>query len=478
METKLELRLPANRADALAPWLRALDPASVADVLELGQKAYAAVSAALAVGKEPAAAAVWEDLAKRHEEERREFSKQIEKLKTTLAEEARHSRQREEEAEHRGKQEAAAELARLRNSLEEQQECHRLREEAALRAAHDDNEAFRSLIKSCQAEKDRALREAAQHHRESFLRPLEVLTANVASLTAKQGSQATGDQLVYDVHAGLNLGKLVPKGHDHVWCWKSLRTLVEVKSAPRLHSIHDLEHHVAKLSEAASEGTVNSAMFISLKAKVPGKASFAVEFVAGLPVIYVGGASDASAVELAFYAAAKLLPQLVTEGDEHSKQPDSNPLGRQPSFSELAAVKSFVLASCEVLRSLQRRIEDLDRAHESIGNSVCQLKVIKSGLFASLGAVRTAVPALTHEPEPLHAARPCTILTKVCDYYRNTSSWPTQWKDVGLKRDSLVVRAATREKKSLAHFVEVARNTMETVANSTTFENEHENIDE
>jgi len=467
-EATLELRVPTARAQCITPWLASLSPEATADVLELGQKAYAAVSAALAAGSDAAAKAAWEEASRQREAEKKRLQERLEVLEEDAAESARRCREREDVAAAAGREAAATEVAALQRIVEALRADQRQREEAALKAAHDDNEAFRVLLKSCQTDKEGALREAAQHHRESFLRPLEALSSAVGALTRTSTSVGQfGENVVYDVHAGLNLGVLedkrketrTPGNEDYLWSWRALRTTLEVKNVSRLHSVHDMEKHVAKLSEAAACGSANSGLFISLKARIPGKPLMSVDYVAGLPVIYVGGAGDAAAVELAFYAAAQMLPMLVTGGSGPGTT-GGPPVAPATSAAELDAMRVHLLYSCEALRSLQRRIEDLERVARTIGSTAEGLRKVKAGLFDALAAVRTAVPALTQEPEPAQAARPCEIMTRVCDFYRDSGKWPTQWKDVGLKRDSALVRGATREKKKLCHFVAVAVDTL------------------
>jgi hypothetical protein len=463
---KLELKVPAGRAQCITPWLASLGPDATADVLELGQKAYAAVSAALAAGSDAAARAAWEEASRQRESERKRLQDRLDALEADAAESARRCREREEDAARQGRAAAATDLAALRSEVDALRTDQRQREEAALRAAYDDNEAFRALVKSCQADKDTALREAAQHHREGFMRPLEALSSAVGALTKTATAVGQlGENVVFDVHSGLNLGVLedrrkdnrTPGNEDYLWVWRALRTNLEVKNVNRLHSVHDMEKHVAKMSEAASSGGANSGLFISLKARIPGKPLLSVDYVAGLPVLYVGAAGDPGAVELAFYAAAQLLPTLVSGGAGSAKA--IVPAG-SASAAELDAMRVHLLSSCEALRSLQRRIEDLDRVGRTVGSTAEGLRKVKAGLFDALAAVRTAVPALTQEPEPAQASRPCEIMSRVCDHFRDAGKWPTQWKDIGLKRDSALVRAATREKKKLSHFVAVAVDTV------------------
>jgi hypothetical protein len=104
-------------------------------------------------------------------------------------------------------------------------------------------------------------------------------------------------------------------------------------------------------------------------------------------------------------------------------------------------MRVYLLSSCEALRSLQRRVEDIEREERTVGSTAEGLRKVKAGLFGALAAVRASVPAITQEPEPSQAARPCEIMTRVCDFFRDAGKWPTQWKDIGLKRDSALVRA-------------------------------------
>lgn len=286
----------------------------------------------------------------------------------------------------------------------EQFQHERARQECSLREeverARNDRQWLQDKLDRTTAEKDQIRIEAEQ----TRARLMEEQREFMQSLCGTSSSIGRiGENIVTQVVAQMNLGTWEDTHTcptegvaDGIWRLEAndtirLCALVETKNVNILNSKKDIGKFWDDVSAAIRQDTINAAVLISLRARIPNTRQINLSWYKGIPVLQASRSSDdalpaAVLVELAFSALAAAWPMInrTDRGEDKDAVLD-------------AVVKQYENQMLE-LEKLSKRIESIDRTGISLRREAVALSKIRQAIVDSVNQLRLQFPCLTPEP--------------------------------------------------------------------------------
>lgn len=212
-----------------------------------------------------------------------------------------------------------------------------------------------------------------------------------------------GENIVTQVVAQMNLGTWedthtcpMEGVADGIWRLEAndalrLCALVETKNVGVLNSKKDVGKFWDDVSAAIRQDTINAAVFISLRARIPNTRQINLSWYKGIPVLQASRSSDdalpaAVLVELAFSALAAAWPMI-----------NRTERGEDKDIVLDAVVKQYENQMLE-LEKLSKRIESIDRTGISLRREAVALSKIRQAMVDGVNQIRLQFPCLIPEP--------------------------------------------------------------------------------
>lgn len=171
-----------------------------------------------------------------------------------------------------------------------------------------------------------------------------------------------------------------------------LCALVETKNVSTLNSKKDIGKFWDDVTAALRQDTINAAVFISLRARIPNSRQIDLSWYKGIPVLQASRSSDDSLpaavlVELAFSALASAWPMINRAADREENK----------DVVLEAVVKHFESQMME-LEKLSKKIESIDRAGIALRRDAVALTKIRQSMVDGVNQLRLQFPCLVPEP--------------------------------------------------------------------------------
>jgi hypothetical protein len=295
----------------------------------------------------------------------------------------------------------------LQDSLEQR---HRAELEAKERQLAEAQQWHREQSERMQQEKEAS----AARYADDLRRLLEQQQAALSRFTGTSSHVGqAGEALVADVFSQLDLGDLEDltnvrgAGHeDFLWRWtpppgvhgEELRCSVEVKNVASLHSKKDIGKHHERLHEALAKGSINAAMFLSLRAKIPNCVSrVSLRTDSGVPVLYVYRTSEDSSVtaeglvELGFRFLAQMWPEWCRRA---SCGEDVDAAAASARVQALQAAAALLDRQVEGLEALGRQLTSMAKLCDGLRKEVHKLQKTRDDMWRDISRTYAAQPEL------------------------------------------------------------------------------------
>ena len=301
--------------------------------------------------------------------------------------------------------------------------------------------------KAADANRFYAEKESILSQYQDFLRSCAATASSDNTAVGKMG-----EDFVSAVHASMDLGswedtsKRPEEGcADAVWTLdfpssRKMRALVEIKNVATLHSVKDLQKFENDVSQAAKLGSINAAVLVSLRARVPGKKQMDISLRQGIVVAYLSRAADdplpaETLVRLGFYSMASIWPLLQFhrgDSDQHS--------------SALQNASAFLDEQLLKAQKLSKSIDDLEKQCRNLRRVSVDLKKTRDSMVNGVECLRTQFPQLQPEcEEPDKGLADPWISPGAQELLRLVVAWkdahggryPKSWADLGALPESV-----------------------------------------
>jgi hypothetical protein len=247
------------------------------------------------------------------------------------------------------------------------------------------------------------IQEKATIH-QSYVQKLEpMIEANQHALQSF-GTRSTtrtgviGENLVYDVFAGLNMGYLQDQRHskdvgceDYLWTNQGLVCSVEVKFAERLHSQHDMQKHVTRIQEASRSSKANCALFLSLKCPIPNTKEIDIKIINGIPVVYISGGGNK---ELTPHAVARLGFQIMNTTWSYLKTNMSDEINEVLASQMIDSVSEHFEKQLLMLVNVEREVQNLTKQANSLLRTAEKLNKLRTDMVNDITSMQIRYPEL------------------------------------------------------------------------------------
>ena len=247
------------------------------------------------------------------------------------------------------------------------------------------------------------LQEKATIH-QNYVQKLEpMIEANQHALKSFGARSTTrtgeiGEDLVYDIFAGLNMGYLQDQRHskdvgceDYLWIHQDLVCSVEVKLAERLHSQHDMQKHVTRIQEASRSSKANCALFLSLKCPIPNTKEIDIKIINGIPVVYISGGGNK---ELTPHAVARLGFEIVNSTWSYLKTNMSEEINDVMASQMIDHVSEHFEKQLRKLVDIDKEVQGLTKQANLILRSAERLNKMKTDMVNNITSMQISYPEL------------------------------------------------------------------------------------
>ena len=207
-----------------------------------------------------------------------------------------------------------------------------------------------------------------------------------------------GENLVYDVFAGLNMGYLQDQRHskdvgceDYLWTNQDLVCSVEVKFAERLHSQHDMQKHVTRIQEASRSSKANCALFLSLKCPIPNTKEIDIKIISGIPVVYISGGGNK---ELTPPAVARLGFEIMNTTWSYLKTNMSEEINDVLASQMIDSVSEHFEKQLRVLVNVEKEVQNLTKQANSLLRTADKLNKMRTDMVNDITSMQIRYPEL------------------------------------------------------------------------------------
>ena len=317
-----------------------------------------------------------------------------------------------------------ATLEQLRKQIQDDERCTKLDAElSTLREEHrNDRQTWCVQLSQLIEQKDNII---AEHQ-------ARYLAADKGSYAVTQGQ--IGECLVNNIHANLALGEYYdtssePGKGDGLWCMsvsgRQLKCLVEVKNVKTINSVHDTTKFINDVQNNAKVGRINSAMLISLNARIPGTKNIDLSMQNNCLVLRASREADDTLpvdvlVRLAFATMSTSWPLV-------SKQQGCK------TDELLLSVNSFLENQIVRCSMLGKAILDLEKQHKMLSKSLSDFRKIRDSVFEDIEDLKTSLP-VSEEKTILTAESDGnieSILSAIHEYKTSHhGKYPKAWADL------------------------------------------------
>ena len=410
MTSVLQFQVPNERKDS-AEWFVALDPTRIADMLDfLLSGAELHFDAGLG---QPTSSATDKELSVLRTE-MQEREDRIESLESRISEyrKERSSFQQEYNSELHTKLEMQQkihndQMTHMQASMQRMQELHETQlQHVKDRLAKDYDKHIDSLnqqLSQTNTSLQQQLQEKATIH-QNYVQKLEpMIEANKLALQSF-GTRSTtrtgviGENLVYDVFAGLNMGYLQDQRHskdvgceDYLWTNQDLICSVEVKFAERLHSQHDMQKHVTRIQEASRSSKANCALFLSLKCPIPNTKEIDIKIISGIPVVYISGGGNK---ELTPPTVARLGFVIMNTTWSYLKTNMSEEINDVLASQMIDSVSEHFEKQLRVLVNVEKEVQNLTKQANSLLRTADKLNKMRTDMVNDITSMQIRFPEL------------------------------------------------------------------------------------
>ena len=258
-----------------------------------------------------------------------------------------------------------------------------------------------------------ALQEKSDLHQAYVTKLTPMIEANQNALhsigarsTARTG--IIGENLVYDVFAGLNMGYLQDQRHskdmgceDYLWTYqeKGLVCSIEVKFSERLHSQNDMQKHITRIQEASRSARANCALFLSLKCPIPNTREIDIKIISGIPVIYISGGSNK---ELTPHMVARLGFELMNTAWSHLKTHTSEEINDVLADQVIQDIAKHFEKQLQTFVTIDKEVQNLTKQANSLLRSAEKLNKIKTEMVGDITSMQIRHPELDGTSNDVH----------------------------------------------------------------------------
>jgi len=407
MTSVLQFQVPNERKGS-AQWFVAQDPTRIANMLDFlhsGAELHSDTT-------QPPSATTKELSLLRTEMQERED--RIESLQSRIAEyrKERSSFQQEYNCELHNKLELQQnihndQMTHMQTSMQRMQELHETQLQRTKEGIAQDYERhidnLKEQLSQLNASLQHQIQEKANIH-QNYVQKLEpMIQANQHALqtfgtrsTTRTGEM--GENLVYDVFAGLNIGYLQDQRHsrdvgceDYLWTHQDLVCSVEVKFAERLHSQHDMQKHVTRIQEASRSSKANCALFLSLKCPIPNTKEIDIKIINGIPVVYISGGGNK---ELTPHAVARLGFEIMNSTWSYLKTNMPDEIHDVVANQIIVHVSEHFEKQLRKLMDIDKEVQLLTKQANLILRSADKLTKLKTDMMNNITSIQISYPEL------------------------------------------------------------------------------------
>jgi hypothetical protein len=409
MTSVLQFQVPNERKDS-AEWFVVQDPTRIADMLDFLLSG-AELHSDAGLGQ-PTSTTDKELSVLRTEMQERED--RIESLQSRIAEyrKERSSFQQEYNSELHIKLELQQkihndQMMHMQASMQRMQELHETQLQHVKDGLAKDYEKHIDSLKQELSQMNTSLQQQLQEKatiHQNYVQKLEpMIEANKHALQSF-GTRSTtrtgviGENLVYDVFAGLNMGYLQDQRHskdvgceDYLWTNQGLVCSVEVKFAERLHSQHDMQKHVTRIQEASRSSKANCALFLSLKCPVPNTKEIDIKIISGIPVVYISGGGNK---ELTPHVVARLGFEIMNTTWSYLKTNMSEEINDVLASQMIDNVSEHFEKQLRVLVNVEKEVQNLTKQANSLLRTAEKLNKMRTDMVNDITSMQIRYPEL------------------------------------------------------------------------------------
>ena len=250
-----------------------------------------------------------------------------------------------------------------------------------------------------------ALQEKSDLHQAYVTKLTPMIEANQNALhsigarsTARTG--IIGENLVYDVFAGLNMGYLQDQRHskdmgceDYLWTYqeKGLVCSIEVKFSERLHSQNDMQKHITRIQEASRSARANCALFLSLKCPIPNTREIDIKIISGIPVIYISGGSNK---ELTPHMVARLGFEMMNTTWSHLKTHTSEEINDVLADQVIQDIAKHFEKQLQTFVTIDKEVQNLTKHANSLLRSAEKLNKVRTEMVGDITSMQIRHPEI------------------------------------------------------------------------------------
>ena len=397
----LQFHVPSNRRDS-ADWFVTNEPERIADILDLVSRLQGIRSPGGRGESEALRGLLWEKDG--HIEA---LGRRVEECRAEMA-----ASRQEHDAEVRARPETQqkihdAQVSNLQASSLRTQELH----DAQMRQVRD--RQGRECERELQGYKDQLaqlndalaaqLQEKASIHQAYVSKLAPMIEANNDALKTFGSNARTGvvgENLVYDVFAGLNIGYLEDQRHskdpgceDYLWVnqERGIVCSVEVKFAERLHSQHDMQKHVTRIQEASRSSKANCALFLSLKCPIPNTKEVDIKVIGGIPVVYISGGAHK---ELTPHAVARLGFEIMSTTWSHLKTNTTEEISDSIASQMIENISSHYERQLQLFVTVEREVQNLTKQANALLRTADKLTKMRTDMVGDITSMQIRYPEL------------------------------------------------------------------------------------
>ena len=298
-------------------------------------------------------------------------------------------------------------MTHMQTSMQRMQELHETQLEHVKERLGKDYEkhidSLKQQLSQMNTSLQQQLEEKANIH-QNYVQKLEpMIQANQHALQSF-GTRSTtrtgeiGENLVYDIFAGLNMGYLQDQRHskdlgceDYLWIHQDLVCSVEVKFADRLHSQHDMQKHVTRIQEASRSSKANCALFLSLKCPIPNTKEIDIKIINGIPVVYISGGGNK---ELTPHTVARLGFVIMNSTWSYLKTNMSDEIHDVMANQMIVDVSEHFEKQLRKLVDIDKEVHVLTKQANLILRSAEKLNKMKTDMMNNITSIQISYPEL------------------------------------------------------------------------------------
>ena len=246
-----------------------------------------------------------------------------------------------------------------------------------------------------------------------------------------------GENLVHYTFNTLQLGMLddmrydpTPGCEDFLWSNDKMLCSVEVKNSKCLHSKHDMDKHIKRISEAAQTNKINCALFISLNARVPNMSHFEIQTHSGIPILYVSkyeSLSHQTLIEIAFR-----LMHIIWNIHKHNTQTQSDSHNFNHIFHDISMTFSQQI---KTIAALDDSILAIEKNTQNTFTQLQKLRKSKAVLCDSLDSFYSKYPLIkplsqNEDPCETYNESQNSLLKSISLFHSKRKKYPKEIKQI------------------------------------------------